>query len=71
MQDVQSRRAEVTRYATDKEYKKKVDEERRKAKPKQDDPGLRGIIIPLPPFGNSEMDGGESLLPHRYKQAVS
>ena len=35
-----------------------MDEERRKAKPKKEDPGLRGIIIPLPPFGDAEMDGG-------------
>ncbi|KAK9806569.1 hypothetical protein WJX73_002881 [Symbiochloris irregularis] len=56
---VNERRAEVVKYATDKEYKKKVDDERRKKKPKQEDPGLSGIIIPLPPFGNSEMDGGE------------
>ena len=34
---------------TDKEYKKKVDEERKKRKPQQEDPKLWGsIIIPLP-----------------------
>lgn len=59
LQGVQDRRAEVSKYSTDKEYKRKVDEQRRAAKPKKEDPGLSGIIIPLPPFGNSEMDNGE------------
>ena len=58
LQSEQDRRAEVSRYSKDKEYKKRVDDERRKAKPKKEDPGLSGIIIPLPPFGDSEMDGG-------------
>ena len=58
MQDVEDRRAEVKRYSTDKDYKKQKQEERRKAKGKKEDPGLSGIIIPLPPFGNSEMDDG-------------
>lgn len=62
-QSVNERRAEVRKYATDKEYKKRIDEERKKAKPKKEDPGLSGIIIPLPPFGNSDMDnGGQHML---------
>ena len=36
---------------TDKEYKKKVDEERRRNRPKEEDPKLFGsIIIPLPKY---------------------
>ena len=60
-QDVTDRRAEVKKYSSDKEYKRRVDDERRNKKPKKEDPGLSGIIIPLPPFGNSEMDGGKHL----------
>lgn len=113
-QDVSDRRAEVMKYAKDKDYKKqvhcvlpgqsiavvfcavvylltcyrfsscctgivvmaltathvKVDDERRKRKPKKEDPGLRGIIIPLPPFGDSEMDGGVSTLPRCMRKCT-
>lgn len=63
MQEVQERRAEVRRYTTDADYKKKVDDERR-AKKKAEQPedpavNLFNIIIPLPPFGIPEYDNGK------------
>jgi hypothetical protein len=55
VQDVQERRADVRRYNTDPEYKKKVDEEKRaRAKAaRAADPEVNAfnIIIPLAPFG--------------------
>uniref|UniRef100_A0A7S1WYS6 Uncharacterized protein n=1 Tax=Tetraselmis chuii TaxID=63592 RepID=A0A7S1WYS6_9CHLO len=58
-QDVEARRANVTRYNTDEDYKKQVDEEKRARAPKQEDPPLGSIIIPLAPFGMPEYDLGE------------
>eukprot|EP00884_Botryococcus_braunii_P020498 jgi/Botrbrau1/7131/Bobra.0143s0011.1 len=61
--DVQDRRAEVRKYVSDPDYKKKVDEERRERKKAEQGPdpevNIFNIIIPLPPFGIPEYDNGE------------
>jgi hypothetical protein len=58
-QEVAERRAEVKRYASDPVYKKQVDDERRKNKPKIEEPPLFSIIVPLFPLGIPEYDQGE------------
>lgn len=53
-QEVEERRAEVRKYRSDPEYKKRVDEERRERKKRENpDPPVNpfSIIIPLPSFG--------------------
>ena len=53
-QGVEERRAEVRKYRSDPEYKKRVDEERRERKKRENpDPPVNpfSIIIPLPSFG--------------------
>ena len=51
---MEERRAEVRKYRSNPEYKKKVDDERRERKKLENpDPPVSpfSIIIPLPPFG--------------------
>lgn len=61
--EVKDRRARVTRYMKDPEFKKVIDEENRKKfleKKAAEAPEPKfGIIIPLIPIGMPEYDGGE------------
>ena len=74
-QGVEERRAEVRKYRSNPEYKKRIDDERRERKKKDNpDPPVNpwSIIIPISPIGLPEYDDGERFdLRFPYAEKVS